>query len=57
MHDGKMVETGPVDQVYVRPQHACTRRLVAVIPTLRRALAGVGAADRAAGARPSEEPT
>jgi ABC-type glutathione transport system ATPase component len=50
MHGGTVVERGRVDDVYDRPQHAYTRRLVAAIPTLRRALAGVGAAELAAGA-------
>jgi ABC-type glutathione transport system ATPase component len=51
MHDGRVVEMGPVDEVYVHPRHPYTRRLVAAVPTLRRALAGVGAAQLAAGAR------
>jgi ABC-type glutathione transport system ATPase component len=57
MHDGQVVETGPVGDVYDRPQHAYTQRLVAAIPTLRRALAGVGADQLAAGATASRERT
>jgi ABC-type glutathione transport system ATPase component len=47
MHHGLLVELGPADQVYDRPEHPYTRRLVAAVPTLRRALAGVGATELA----------
>ncbi|MFP5335377.1 MAG: ATP-binding cassette domain-containing protein [Actinomycetes bacterium] len=47
MHDGRVVETGPVEQVYERPQHPYTRRLVAAVPTLEKALAGATPADLA----------
>ena len=47
MHHGQLVEMGPAEQVYDRPEHPYTRRLVAAVPTLRRALAGVGAAELA----------
>jgi ABC-type glutathione transport system ATPase component len=50
LHDGEMVESGPVEQVYDDPQHDYTRRLVSAIPTLRRALAGVSVRELAAGA-------
>ena len=47
MHEGRIVEIGPVEQVYEDPQHPYTRRLVAAVPTLRKALSGVTAADLA----------
>jgi peptide/nickel transport system ATP-binding protein len=34
MHDGLIVERGPVDEVYDAPQHAYTRALLAAVPTL-----------------------
>ncbi|MFW6204401.1 MAG: ATP-binding cassette domain-containing protein [Actinomycetota bacterium] len=48
LHHGQLVELGPSDQVYERPEHPYTRRLVAAVPTVRRALAGVGATELAA---------
>ena len=45
MHDGRIVEEGPVDQVYEEPQHAYTRKLIAAIPTLGKALSGTSTAD------------
>jgi ABC-type oligopeptide transport system ATPase subunit len=48
MHDGQVVETGTTDEVYEDPQHPYTQRLVAAVPTLAKALAGVSAADLAA---------
>jgi ABC-type glutathione transport system ATPase component len=59
MHHGQLVEIGPTEQVHDRPSHAYTKRLVAAVPTLRRALAGVGAAElagavAAAGADPTD---
>jgi ABC-type glutathione transport system ATPase component len=47
MHHGQVVELGPTEQVHARPSHPYPRRLVAAVPTLRRALAGVGAAELA----------
>jgi peptide/nickel transport system ATP-binding protein len=32
MHDGLIVETGPVGEIFHRPQHPYTRRLMAAIP-------------------------
>ncbi|WP_262698450.1 MULTISPECIES: ATP-binding cassette domain-containing protein [Streptomyces] len=45
MHAGQIVETGSTEQVYEDPQHSYTRRLIAAVPTLDRALSGVSAAD------------
>ena len=44
MHRGELVELGPTQQVYAAPRHPYTRQLVASVPTIRRALAGVDAA-------------
>jgi peptide/nickel transport system ATP-binding protein len=41
MHDGRIVETGPVRQIFHSPAHAYTRRLMAAIPG-RQALLGHG---------------
>lgn len=40
MLDGKIVETGPVEEVLLRPSHAYTKRLLAAVPRL--AVAGQG---------------
>ncbi|MNT39757.1 Glutathione import ATP-binding protein GsiA [compost metagenome] len=32
LHRGRVVEQGPVDQVFDRPQHAYTRALIAAVP-------------------------
>lgn len=34
MRGGVIVEEGPVDEVYDRPAHACTRQLLAAVPSL-----------------------
>jgi peptide/nickel transport system ATP-binding protein len=39
MHAGRVVEMGPTEQVYASPREPYTQRLVAAVPTLRRALA------------------
>ena len=36
MHAGRIVEAGPIEQVYLDPQHLYTRQLIASVPRLRR---------------------
>ncbi|MGN6597876.1 MAG: ATP-binding cassette domain-containing protein [Actinomycetes bacterium] len=45
MHNGEIVEIGQTEQLYRDPQHPYTRKLVAAVPTLGKALAGASAAD------------
>ena len=36
MEKGRIVETGPVDQIFFHPQVPYTQRLIAAIPTRRK---------------------
>ncbi|HEX6355716.1 ABC transporter ATP-binding protein [Actinophytocola sp.] len=61
LHHGELVEHGPTRQLYDQPRHAYTRRLVAAVPTIRKALSGVDAEELArgvlsAGADPTDDP-
>lgn len=47
LHAGRLVETGATEQVYTEPRDDYTRRLISSIPTIGRALAGVGAQELA----------
>jgi peptide/nickel transport system ATP-binding protein len=42
LHQGQVVESGRTDEVYDHPRHPYTQRLVAAVPTLAKALAGIG---------------
>ncbi|MGW5274870.1 dipeptide ABC transporter ATP-binding protein [Streptomyces sp. NPDC004044] len=55
MYQGEIVETGPVEDVLLRPSHEYTERLLAAVPRLSVAEAGRPAA-QAAAARPDTEP-
>ena len=48
MSEGEIVAMGPRAQIYDAPQHPYTTRLIAAVPTLRRALAGGTTRDLAA---------
>ncbi|TDO30019.1 peptide/nickel transport system ATP-binding protein [Kribbella sp. VKM Ac-2527] len=50
MNAGQIVETGTTGEVYATPAHPYTRRLVAAIPTLARALTGTTTTDLLKGA-------
>lgn len=47
MNAGEIVELGPVEQVWSDPKHPYTQRLLAAVPTMAKALAGVGTTDLA----------
>ncbi|MFF1835231.1 dipeptide ABC transporter ATP-binding protein [Streptomyces sp. NPDC058231] len=55
MYHGEIVETGPVEDVLLRPSHEYTERLLAAVPRLSVAEAG-GPAAPAVAARPDTEP-
>ncbi|MFF9505507.1 dipeptide ABC transporter ATP-binding protein [Streptomyces sp. NPDC014724] len=55
MYHGEIVETGPVEDVLLRPSHEYTERLLAAVPRLSVAEAGRPATPAAA-ARPDTEP-
>ena len=44
LHNGRLVELGPTEQVHQAPQHPYTRQLLAAVPTIRHAVAGERAA-------------
>jgi ABC-type glutathione transport system ATPase component len=48
MSAGEIVEIGAVEQLWRHPQHPYTRRLLAAVPTMERALSGETTADLAA---------
>jgi peptide/nickel transport system ATP-binding protein len=53
MLQGRIVETGPVEDVLLRPEHAYTRRLLAAVPRL--AVAGPGDGPAAGGTAPGAQ--
>ncbi|MGN6751471.1 MAG: ATP-binding cassette domain-containing protein [Intrasporangium sp.] len=59
MSAGEIVETGPTSEVYDRPRHPYTARLLRSVPSMQSALAGAGtsallSADQAGATRPPE---
>lgn len=48
MNEGRIVETGNTSEIYANPRHPYTKRLIAAVPSLRRALAGATTTDLAA---------
>ena len=61
LHHGDLVELGDTEHVYTDPQHAYTKRLIAAVPTIKKALSGVDAAQlmgdvHKAGTDPTDEP-
>ncbi|MZD10196.1 ATP-binding cassette domain-containing protein, partial [Streptomyces sp. SID5785] len=56
MYRGEIVETGPVEDVLLRPGHAYTERLLSAVPRLTVAEPGDGAASGGSGEPASEAP-
>lgn len=56
MYDGELVETGPVEDVLLRPSHDYTKRLLAAVPRLTVAESGPPAPPAAETTRPGTEP-
>ncbi|MFD5061233.1 MULTISPECIES: dipeptide ABC transporter ATP-binding protein [unclassified Streptomyces] len=56
MYHGEIVEIGPVEDVLLRPSHEYTERLLAAVPRLSVAEAGLPDTEPAAAARPDTEP-
>jgi ABC-type glutathione transport system ATPase component len=55
MNRGTIVEIGPTEQIHQAPRDPYTRRLVAAVPTLDKALAGIDAARLARGVQAAED--
>ncbi|HJB91556.1 MAG TPA: ABC transporter ATP-binding protein [Candidatus Eisenbergiella merdigallinarum] len=47
MHDGRQVESGPMEEVFDRPKEAYTKKLIAAIPDCRKKAAGEGGGGKA----------
>jgi peptide/nickel transport system ATP-binding protein len=57
MKDGRIVERGPIEEIYKRPQHPYTQQLLAAIPHLGTAVLNVNEREHAASAaRQKTEP-
>jgi peptide/nickel transport system ATP-binding protein len=57
MKDGRIVERGPIEEIYKRPQHPYTQQLLAAIPHLGTAVLNINETERAAtAARQKTEP-
>src|SRR3546814_20841381 len=57
MKDGRIVERGPIEDIYKRPQHPYTQQLLAAIPHLGTAVLNVNETELAiAAARQKTEP-
>jgi peptide/nickel transport system ATP-binding protein len=57
MKDGRIVERGPIEEIYKRPQHPYTQQLLAAIPHLGTAVLNINETEQAAtAARQKTEP-